>query len=938
MEKKMFRYYQTEEKGSWFPIVDADGIESAAIEKGARKLTILSVGELIDDETTDKLDLNYRGPLYFDIDVKDENNKGDIKAAIPSAISLVNRLLAKGVAEEDIRVFCSGSKGFHVLVHQKVFSNGRPQKRLPWIYREMALSLFVTGMDFQVYSTGRGNSFRIPGVKRPDNKYRTAISLDELNEMTPELYADLCSEPREYKHPAWGMHKSVEMEALFESAKVRAGKRIAVAGAVADDKLKVIASDAPNCLRDIAEFKKIAADKSFNAIAMQVGILIARSGMAPEVYEPQVERLAENSSTGNTSTAGRREELLAQIRYMQSNKRYQFSCAGMRDLLSQRPCEGCPLEAAGSATVGSGANLGIEKRLDGYYYIGQKADIKISTFTLTPSSVVIDRPQDGSAPRRAYTIMDVEVDGQRCGEISFSENGWKSASNFKDELSGIRNLAFMGSDDHVQRIKHMTYSEEESVAGEIMQVYTAGIHIEERLGQKIFTYVEPGYSINNVRVEDTYRLRGRILCPPYLATTKVCPKGDREAGDAFGAMLRMNSPLNIALTLGWFSACHLKAHLVDMYNQFPILSVWGNAGSGKSKTVEVMASLCGADPVKDTPVNIATPTAYAVLEYAASTTTIPRVMEEYNRSKMQFKAYTMVGEILKAAWGGETIAKGTLAKRSNQAGGRTGATVEAIKVSAPLVTVSEQAPDMPALVHRSVQVMFKQSDLRDKEDFYYEARDGMGKLREIGKFMMLTALCNTREAQVRELMNKAKEFVPYRMDERPRYSLQVIWVGLHWLRDCLLKLELNECVSLMDDIIIPRFMTHLEVTGAAVVLGKLKVHTEIDSVIESMAMMAALTYQGRDYLHHGKHFVSTEDYIFIDAATCHLLYKKFRNDYEREPPIISTLAQFTTLLHTESYYEGEEYVPELSKSRTCAKLNKRMMSEKGLNISLFDED
>lgn len=932
MEKRMFRYYQAGEKTAWFPINDSDEVESVALSKGARKLTILAVSELVDDDQTDKQALSYRGPLYFDIDVK-----GDLASAIESGRRLVKMLLEKSVAEGDIRIFCSGSKGIHVLVNQKVFSNGRPQKRLPYIYKEMALSMFVPGLDFQVYSGGRGNSFRIAGVQRGDGKYRSPISVEELMTLTTEEYQIVCEAHRDdYTHPEWANQKSMEMEVLFESCKIKAGKAVRVAGGLADESLKKIATDAPNCLRDIADFKKISADKSFNAVAMQVGILIARSGMEESVYRPFTDRLAENSATSATSARGRREEVEAQIRYMQANKKYEFSCGGMRDLLSSRPCEGCPLESEGSAFTGMGENLGIEKRSDGYYYIGARADIRISTFTMSPLNVVIDRPQDGSAPRRAYTIMAIESNGVKVGEISFNESGWKSSANFKDEVSGLKNLAFMGGDDHIQRIKHMTYSEEEQSAGEIMQVYTAGIHSEERLGKRLYTYVEPGFSINNVRVEDTYRLKGRIICPPYFSSTTIPEKGSVSADRALAAFMQMNNPLNIAKILGWFVACHLKTHFMEMYRQFPILSAWGNAGSGKSNTIEVVANLCGLDPTSDTPVNVASPTAYAILEYAASTTTIPRVMEEYNKSKMLSKNYAMIGEVLKAAWGSETIARGNLAKRSNQSSGRTGAYVEAIKVTAPICTVSEQAPEMPALVHRSLQVMFKSSELSvgRREDYYYEAREGMDELRRIGKFLMLTALCNTRTEWIREEMAKAKELVSRKLDERPRYSRQVIWVSMRWLEQCLEKLELRESLRVLRGTLLPT----LEANIAGLDEESKKAKTEIDSVMESLAVMAALSNQGQDYIKHGVHYIVTDDHIYIDAPTCHILYKKFRQQYERESAVISSVQQFVVLLRAESYYEGDQLIEEIARNRMCMKLSKAEMARRGIDVSLFEGD
>ena len=175
------------------------------------------------------------------------------------------------------------------------------------------------------------------------------------------------------------------------------------------------------------------------------------------------------------------------------------------------------------------------------------------------------------------------------------------------------------------------------------------------------------------------------------------------------------------------------------------------------------------------------------------------------------------------------------------------------------------------------------------------------------------------------------------MDERPRYSLQVLWVSLHWLQTALEKLELPESSEYMKSFLIPEFKKYLELLEEEATSQRGKVKTEIDAVIESLATMAALTYQGEDYIKHGMHFLTTDDHVYIDPATCHILYKKFRQSYEREPAVIATVAQFVVLLKSESYYEGDEFVEEISKNRFCMKLNKRKMADKGLNVTLFDE-
>ena len=146
----MFRYYQLSNDSKWLPVPDSDQVKSTVLEAGAKKLTILSVSEIVSDDT-DREKLSFKGPLYFDID------SADVVGAAASCASLIGKLKDLEVPDDAIDIFASGGKGFHVIVPATVFSTGRALKGLPSVYKEMALSLYVPGMDFGVYCGGRGN-------------------------------------------------------------------------------------------------------------------------------------------------------------------------------------------------------------------------------------------------------------------------------------------------------------------------------------------------------------------------------------------------------------------------------------------------------------------------------------------------------------------------------------------------------------------------------------------------------------------------------------------------------------------------------------------------------------------------------------------------------------------------------------------------------------
>jgi hypothetical protein len=47
----------------------------------------------------------------------------------------------------------------------------------------------------------------------------------------------------------------------------------------------------------------------------------------------------------------------------------------------------------------------------------------------------------------------------------------------------------------------------------------------------------------------------------------------------------------VADLLGWFVACHYRSAYLYLFHQFPLLQVYGTAGSGKSQTVKMLAHL-----------------------------------------------------------------------------------------------------------------------------------------------------------------------------------------------------------------------------------------------------------------------------------------------------------------------------------------------------------
>lgn len=146
--------------------------------------------------------------LPIDIDFKN-----DIEAAIMSVKALLEKL---GHDARYAKVFCTGGKGFHVLLPAALFSkDGLQGTCLPGAAKRIVLELDIEGADPSLYCYGRGHMLREPNLKRDDGKYKVQISLEELNNLQAESYAEIVRSPRPLLTGPYVHQPSDQLAALY---------------------------------------------------------------------------------------------------------------------------------------------------------------------------------------------------------------------------------------------------------------------------------------------------------------------------------------------------------------------------------------------------------------------------------------------------------------------------------------------------------------------------------------------------------------------------------------------------------------------------------------------------------------------------------------------------------------------------------------------------
>lgn len=274
----------------------------------------------------------FAGPLYVDVDCC------NIGEAIQAFRAVLTKLEALGLDLDAVRLFASGGKGFHLEIPAACFmTSPGPVQGLPRIFKEMALGVYADGLDLRVYSGGRGRLWRVPNVQRENGAHKVPVTISEVRAMTPERYAELCSEPRPFS-PLVPPALCAGLASLFVRARDRVAANVSRARkwSKAETALRErFNGSCPPSLHRVLR-GEVPARQGFNEAALQVCLLAHALGWDEDrLLNECAGLIANHDGDGHRyGTAPKRErELRRMFAYVEGNAAYSFSVAGLRSIL-----------------------------------------------------------------------------------------------------------------------------------------------------------------------------------------------------------------------------------------------------------------------------------------------------------------------------------------------------------------------------------------------------------------------------------------------------------------------------------------------------------------------------------------------------------------------------------------------------------------------------
>ncbi|MDI1360637.1 hypothetical protein [Methylotenera sp.] len=730
----MFFYYQT--KGgeeAWHQAL-AEHRSNVVDNKQPRYTTILDLDKGIDDSTTkdEIMAIKYKGPMYFDFD------SDDIDDCIIRVQKFIKKLEDLEFDTSEASFYATGKKGFHVTIPQECFMSKPPAKGitgLPYIYKELAFSLYVDTMDIRVYSGRKGRMFRTVNVERENGKFKVQVTAQEIKDMDEEGYIRIIDKPRELIK-ATTPTLNVDLATMYSNATIKVEAAQKKRGSAQKDveALAKFKGEFPATMQKVMNGDGIADGAGFNHIAMQIAITSNGLNKTPDDVIKLCEGLiAKHQSDGSRyNTPARREaEIRRMLDYTYDNVCYSYSVGAIKTLLKEGETapdlDGVNVDEHGEVTSVSDEDSseslygGVFMTTKGVFRNTEDSVVQICDLVFKNIALLIDKSDNSVNGYEADIFFRGEMKGRKnLGLDLFTGKGrfvpWVLANlgvftgndNHVNALAGrMRDSAIKTGDVvylvHKEGLDLIPRSTPEGVVTDIVWVGGDGVETQEgvdvkyRYGTKLTT--------NGLYKSDLLDSPGFSGC--FDAEGNKTAQYE-EYAKVIEALLNLNDPYVIANTLGWMTACFHRQLYHKAWNQFPICQIFGQAGSGKSTTVRSFLHLFYylATP-RITSANSNTHfTDQANMNSSAS---IPYVLDEYKPREFKTGRHAELRLMFREAFNQNVFGKGG----GSAAAGANASwrDVQDYNWSAPILIIGEALEAETATLERSVGIQLSKTGL-----------------------------------------------------------------------------------------------------------------------------------------------------------------------------------------------------------------------------------
>lgn len=411
-----------------------------------------------------------------------------------------------------------------------------------------------------------------------------------------------------------------------------------------------------------------------------------------------------------------------------------------------------------------GGELGLYEANGRYYRERGENVYALTNFVVHPLEMIVAEDET------QMTCDAVTMYGETF-RLSFMTSDFASAQKLKAVLNKRTiSLCYLGSDGDLEILKAYLAGLDWQVK---QGVKALGLH--ERDGSWVYVARDRAFSAGDEDVPDLVQLE------KYAAIESSLIQHSPITADRMTALgqnlLRYNEPAKTVTVLTWCAGCFVKEMLRSAGIKYPHLLMIGEAGSGKSTTMErVVLPIFGRSKV------VASPqiTSFTLMKEAASSNLYPQALDEFKPSKIEKLRLSVLYNHMRDSYDGHEGVRG----RADQ-------TQVSYELLAPLVVAGEESPDETAIRERAMELLFSKRDLKDASTRAAFARitEQQGDLTAMGRALLDTALTLRTDAVAAWHKEALPLFNPA-LPTRILNNLACCMVGLRLIEAMLARLGL----------------------------------------------------------------------------------------------------------------------------------------------------
>lgn len=515
-----------------------------------------------------------------------------------------------------------------------------------------------------------------------------------------------------------------------------------------------------------------------------------------------------------------------------------------------------------------------------------KNDTQITNFIIDPIQVV---SIDGSGTLCANFKTDDKVYELKIAGICFA-----SARRFKEILAkNCNKLYFKGNDNDLEDIKYLYNKKPYPVKTGIRFKGLLNISGKYHFVDNDKTIDSKGNINNNFIFSPEYE----VIKTDILKFNKI---NADELTIISKALFAFNELPKTLIILGFCCSCLVKVPLKEINYKLNHLLLIGEAGSGKSTTIDyIIRPFFSLVNSAFTAKNI---TKFSAIRTAASSNTIPFILDEFKPYEMNQQQVYSILDLLRNAYDNHTSPRG-----------RTDQSLIEYELSSPIVLAGEAGSNEASIIERSLILNYSKNDVTEESTenilILIKNKDLLSKL---GRYILDIAL-DIKIEKLKELHETADKLFQNKIkDSRIVNSLSNCYIGLKLLITAFKKLEvkipidINKVPDILIDYVLNEMLDETKATKTAV-----------EKILEYMDLILSNIDE-----YNGKYYEIKEKTLYIDLKAFYPIFCQYMQSHNIKDIEILQYEAFTKQLRKTKYFRKyEAYKFKNSKRKKVFYLN-----------------